>query len=84
MLALKDKSNTIRSAAATALQDLGGEAGRAARAELKREQLIEVQRSEPDTRSYSKEKLIATIQDPDLEYPLSLNTWSRFFLSPLL
>jgi HEAT repeat protein len=63
MLALKDKSNTIRSAAATALQDLGGEAGQAARAELKREQLLEVQRSQPDTRSYSKEELIATIQD---------------------
>jgi HEAT repeat protein len=79
MLALKDKSDTIRSVAATALQDLGGEAGQAARAELKREQLIEVQRSQPDTRSYSKEELIATIQDPDLEYPLPLT-----YLVPIL
>ncbi len=79
MLALKDKSNTISSTAAKALQGQRGEAGRAALAELKREQLIEAQRSKPDTRSYSKEELIATIQDPDLEYPLSLK-----YLVPIL
>ncbi len=79
MLALKDKSDTIRSAAAKALQDQGGEPGRAALAELKREQLIEAQSSKPDTRSYSKEELIATIQDPNLEYPLSLT-----YLVPIL
>lgn len=79
MLALKDKSDTIRSTAANALQDLGGEAGRAARAELKREQLTEAQRSEPDTRSYSRDDIIATIQDPDLEFPLSLD-----YLVPIL
>ncbi|HYB91657.1 MAG TPA: HEAT repeat domain-containing protein, partial [Candidatus Binataceae bacterium] len=79
MLALKDKSNTIRSTAANALQNLGGEAGRAARAELNREQLLEAQRSEPDTRSYSREELIATIQDPDREYPLPLK-----YLVPIL
>ena len=66
MLALKDPSNTIRSTAATALQDLGGEAGRVARAELKHEQLAAAQSSQPDTRSYSKEELVATIRDPDL------------------
>ncbi len=79
MLALKDKSDTIRSTAATALQDLGGEAGRAARAELKREQLAAAQSSQPNTRSYSKEELVATIQDPDLEYPLTLT-----YLVPIL
>ena len=79
MLALKDKSNTIRSTAAKALQDVGGEAGRAALAELKHEQLTEAQSSKLDTRSYSKEELIATIQDPDLEYPLSLT-----YLVPIL
>ncbi|HYB91267.1 MAG TPA: HEAT repeat domain-containing protein, partial [Candidatus Binataceae bacterium] len=79
MLALKDKSNTVRSTAAGALQNLGGLPGRAARAELKREQLAEAQRSEPDTRRYSKEELIATIRDPDREYPLSLK-----YLVPIL
>jgi HEAT repeat protein len=79
MLALKDKSDTIRSTAAKALQDQGGEAGGAARAALKREQSIEARRSKPDTSSYSKEELIATIQNPDLEYPLTLT-----YLVPIL
>ena len=79
MFALKDQSSKIRSTAAKALQDLGGDAGRAAHAEQKREQTIEAQRSEPDTDSYSKEELIATIRDPDREYPLSLK-----YLVPIL
>ena len=79
MLALKEKSDTITSTAAKALQDMGGEAGQAAHAELKHEQTIEAQRSEPDTRSYSNEELIATIQDPDLEYALTLT-----YLVPIL
>jgi HEAT repeat protein len=78
-LALKDKSDTIRSTAAKALQGLGDEAGQAAHAELKGEQSIEAQRSKPDTHLYSREELIATIQDPDLEYPLTLT-----YLVPIL
>ena len=79
VFALKDESITIRSAAAKALQDLGGEAGETAQAELKREQLVEAQAAKPDTRLYSREELIATIQDPDREYPLSLK-----YLVPIL
>jgi len=79
MLALKDQSSQIRSTAAKALQGLGGDAGQAARAELKREQSAEAQRSKPDTHLYSREELIATIQDPDLEYPLTLT-----YLVPIL
>jgi HEAT repeat protein len=79
MFALKDQSNIIRSTAAKALQDLGGDAGQAAQAELKREQLVEAQASKPDTRLYSREELIAAIHDPDREYPLSLE-----YLVPIL
>jgi HEAT repeat protein len=79
MIALKDKSNAIGSTAANALQNLGGEAGGAARAALKREQSIEAQRSKPDIGIYSREELIATIQDPDFEYPLTLK-----YLVPIL
>lgn len=79
MFTLKDKSDTIRSTAAKALQGLGDEAGQAAQAELKREQSAEAQRSKPDTHLYSREELIATIQDPDLEYPLTLR-----YLVPIL
>lgn len=79
MFALKDQSSKIRSSAAKALQDLGGDAEQAAQAELKREQSAEAQSSKPDTRLYSREELIATIQDPDREYPLSLE-----YLVPIL
>ena len=79
MLALKDKSDTIRSTAAKALQGLGDEAGQAAQAELKREQSVRSAAFEARHPLYSREELIATIQDPDLEYPLTLK-----YLVPIL
>jgi hypothetical protein len=65
-IALKDKSFDVRSAAATALQDAGGEAGQAALAEQAREE-------QPETRRYTKQQIIAAISaGADHKYPLTL------------
>jgi hypothetical protein len=73
MLAMKDESLDVSSAAATALQDVGGEATRAALAEQSREERIYAQRSRPDTRRYGKQGLSAMIPaDGDHKYPLTL------------
>jgi hypothetical protein len=73
IIALKDRSLDIRSAAATALQNAGGEAERAALAEQNREEQIYAQRSKPDTRRYGKQEIIAAIPaDADHKYPLTL------------
>jgi len=72
-LVLKDESLDLRSEAATALQDVGGEAEQAALAEQKREDQIYAQAVKPDTRRYSKEELSAKIPaDGDHKYPLTL------------
>jgi hypothetical protein len=73
MFALKDESNTIRSTAAKALQELGGEAGQAAQAELKREKMVEAEATKPDIRLYSTGSTRSRS-----------NIWYRFFLPPRL
>jgi HEAT repeat protein len=66
MIALKDKNLDVRSAAAVALQNAGGEAERAALAEQAREQ-------QPDIRRYTRQQIIAAIPaDADHKYPLTL------------
>jgi HEAT repeat protein len=73
MLALKDVSFGVRSVAATALQNVGGEAAQAALAEQDREEKTYAQQSKPDLRRYRKQELIAMIPaDADHKYPLTL------------
>ena len=72
-LGLKDESIDVRSAAATALQNVGGEAEAEALAEQKSEDQIYARRSKLDTHRYSKQELSATIPaDADHKYPLTL------------
>lgn len=73
MIALKDKSSDVRSAAARALQDAGGEAERAAVAEQKRQEQAYAQRIKRDAQRYTKQQIIAVIPaDADHKYPLTL------------
>ncbi len=73
MIALKDKSLEVRSAAVIALQDAGGEAERAALAEQTREEQAYAERSKPDTRRYNRQQVIAAIPaGADHKYPLTL------------
>jgi HEAT repeat protein len=74
MVALRDKSLDVRSAAARALQDAGGAEHRAAEAEEAREEKISAQESKPDTRKYTLQRIIAPVPvDADHVYPLTLS-----------
>lgn len=74
MVALRDKSPGVRSAAARALQDAGGAAGRAAEAAEASEEKLYAQESKPDTRRYTRRQIIAPVPaGPDHVYPLTLD-----------
>jgi len=74
MLALKDKSLDVRSAAASALQNAGGKAERAASAEQAQEEKIYAQASKQDRRKHTRREIMAPIPpDPDHKYPLTLS-----------
>jgi hypothetical protein len=74
MLALKDKSLDVRSAAASALQNAGGKAERAASAEQAQEEKIYAQASKEDRRKHTRREIMAPIShDPDHKYPLTLS-----------
>ena len=73
MVAMADKSISIRELAARSLQHAGGEQERLALAEIAREETIYAEQSRPDKKPYTREQIIATIPpDDDNKYPLTL------------
>ena len=73
MVAMTDKSITIREQAARALQSAGGEPERLAVAELKRERATYAQESTMDRTPRTREQITASIPpDKDHKYPLTI------------
>ncbi|MGH6628486.1 MAG: HEAT repeat domain-containing protein, partial [Burkholderiales bacterium] len=80
--ALGDKSFKVSSEAARALQDVGGEAERAALAEQDREERYYAEQSRLDTKLYTKAQIAANIPpDNEHKYPLELEYLYPIFRS---